>query len=80
MTSSSSLAEANEFPFERISLEMLGFPFYHLVSARAQGYTQDGLRYLISEENQEQGWVKPLRPGRLRPTKNLSPFPCDRIV
>ena len=74
------VADAFELPFERISLEMLWRSFYHFVNARTRGETQDWLSYILREDNQDLGVVKPLRQGRLKPPIDLSPAPGDRTL
>ena len=74
------VADAFELPNERISLEMLWRSFYHFVNARARGDTQDWLSYILREDNQDLGVVKPLRKGRLKPPIDLSPTPGDRTL
>jgi hypothetical protein len=62
-------------PFDSISIEMVFRGIYHFTQALNQGFATDLIAYLTAPENRDLGIVKSLRPKRVKPPLDLSPFP-----
>jgi hypothetical protein len=72
---SDEVADELTLPFDSISIEMVFRGIYHFTQALNQGTATNFIAYLTAPENRDLGIVKSLRPKRVKPPLDLSPFP-----